>query len=404
MNEKQIRAHRKIYLFFGTLSMLFIGVIYAWPILKAPLASDFGWTPAQLAMNHTLTMVFIAAGNLLAGALSKKISFRFLLVCSALMIFFGFFFCSRINGKNIWELYFFYACLCGVGIGSFLVTTVSTVGDWFPDLKGICSSTMQCGFGFSALILGTIASRLIELPGFGWRKTYILIAFLIGTILLCVSIVLKKPAHGTVLPESKASSKYNSESLDITTKDMIKRPGFWRYYIFCSMVNGIGTALISFATDFFLFLGTSSAIAVIMVGLISVSNGLGRFFIGPVFDKTGRHPVIFVIAGITVASAAFLLISLPLNSVLFGALGACCAGITFGCIPSATGSIIRSSYGNSNYASNFSITLTSAMPSSFVAAIAGRILTNGGSYMTIFIIFFIMSMIAFGFSLNMKRL
>ena len=36
-------AVRWIYLAVGVFTMLFSGVLYAWSILKAPLAAEFGW-------------------------------------------------------------------------------------------------------------------------------------------------------------------------------------------------------------------------------------------------------------------------------------------------------------------------------------------------------------------------
>ena len=400
-------SRRWAYLFLGTLSLLFAGFIYAWSILKTPYAVEFGWDPAQLALNHTLTMVFVAVGNLSAGVLSKKVPYRILLICSGVMISLGFFFSSRLSGENVIALYLSYACLCGTGIGVYLVTVMSVVGDWFPDLKGICSGTMQLGLGFSALILGSLASYLIDMPNFGWRKTYLILALVIGVVMLLVAFLVKSPPLGTVLPAPKSSSqdqsKYDSEALDIPSCEMMKRRGFWQYYMFCLMVTGIGISMISFATDYFLFMGASSATAVLLTGLISVSNGLGRFFVGAIFDKAGCRTVMLFTTVISIASPVLLFASLPTNSILLGAIGACLAGASFGCIPSSAGPIIRSSYGDSNFASNYSIVLTSSMPSSFVATIAGNILTKSGTYSMVFIILFSMSIAALVFCLSMKH-
>ena len=49
---------RWLYLITGVISMLFAGIIYAWSILKAPLAVEFGWNPAELALNFTIMMCF----------------------------------------------------------------------------------------------------------------------------------------------------------------------------------------------------------------------------------------------------------------------------------------------------------------------------------------------------------
>ena len=52
MNKnKRNTSARWFYLAVGVIAMLFAGVLYAWSILKAPLAADFGWGPSQLALN-----------------------------------------------------------------------------------------------------------------------------------------------------------------------------------------------------------------------------------------------------------------------------------------------------------------------------------------------------------------
>ena len=53
------------YLIVGVVAMLFAGVLYAWSILKAPLAREFGWGASDLALNFTLAMSFFCIGGLL---------------------------------------------------------------------------------------------------------------------------------------------------------------------------------------------------------------------------------------------------------------------------------------------------------------------------------------------------
>ena len=40
---------RWFYLVIGVIAMLFAGVLYAWSILKSPLAAEFGWKASELA-------------------------------------------------------------------------------------------------------------------------------------------------------------------------------------------------------------------------------------------------------------------------------------------------------------------------------------------------------------------
>ena len=63
-NNKNL-SFRFFYLAVGVVAMLFAGVLYAWSILKSPLAADFGWGASELALNFTLAMSFFCIGGLL---------------------------------------------------------------------------------------------------------------------------------------------------------------------------------------------------------------------------------------------------------------------------------------------------------------------------------------------------
>ena len=66
-DRKQGISARWFYLAIGVVAMLFAGVLYAWSILKSPLAEEFGWGASDLALNFTLAMSFFCIGGLLGA-------------------------------------------------------------------------------------------------------------------------------------------------------------------------------------------------------------------------------------------------------------------------------------------------------------------------------------------------
>ena len=69
MNTKQKLSIRWTYMVVGVVAMLFAGVLYAWSILKSPLATEFSWGASELALNFTLAMTFFCIGGLLSVTL-----------------------------------------------------------------------------------------------------------------------------------------------------------------------------------------------------------------------------------------------------------------------------------------------------------------------------------------------
>ena len=276
---------RWFYLVLGTVSLLFAGIIYAWSILKAPLAEEFGWTASQLSLNYTLTMSFFCLGCILCGLMVKKIGFKLSLIISAVLSTLGFFLTGCTKG-NVAVLFLSYGVLSGLGIGIAYNAVISTVGAWFPDKKGLCSGILMMGFGASALILGSLADALIATPTFGWRLTFQTLGLALGIVLLTAGLLLKRPEVEQV-PATAAGS--SGSVRDVNTAEMLRSGSFWMAFFCLSFLSAVGNTVISTAKDISLSVGTSAVLSTMLVGLLSVCNGLGRMITGALFDRAGRN-------------------------------------------------------------------------------------------------------------------
>ena len=171
---KNKSALRWAYLAMGVFAMLFAGVLYAWSILKAPLASEFGWGASGLALNFTLAMSFFCIGGLLGAQISKRKGHRMALILAGILSAAGFLLTAALGGNSVWMLYITYGILAGMGIGIAYNVVIATVSAWFPDKKGLCSGCLMMGFGASALVLGNLADALFK-SSLGWRLTYVIL-------------------------------------------------------------------------------------------------------------------------------------------------------------------------------------------------------------------------------------
>ena len=85
MTTKNNLSARWGILAVGVLAMLFAGIIYAWSILKAPLASELGYQSPALALNFTLTMSFFCIGGLISSFFVRKIGTKYTLMLAGAM-------------------------------------------------------------------------------------------------------------------------------------------------------------------------------------------------------------------------------------------------------------------------------------------------------------------------------
>ena len=404
--SKKTLVKRGFMLALGVFSMLFAGVIYAWSILNGPLAQTFGWTVENLALNFTLTMCAFCVGGFLGSILTKKIGVKIPTIIFGIMAGLGFVLTGILpSGTHVALLYLTYALMAGGGIGVVYNVIISSVNAWFPDKKGFCSGCLMMGFGASTLVLGNLASALFEIPGFGWRGTYILIGILLANALVITGIVLAKPRADEILPAPKAVAKAGEdfEIRDYSPTEMLKRSSFWRAFILLICLTAVGSSVISFAKNLATSVGAEPALATTLVGVLSICNGLGRIITGKTFDLIGRRKTMIAANILTIFAAGVTLIAVYVHSLPLCIIGLCLTGMSYGSSPTVASAFSSAFYGMKHFATNFSIMNFNLMIASFVATACSKLLTSTGGYTAPFILLLALSTGALVLNISIKK-
>lgn len=378
---------RWVYMTVGVIAMLFAGVLYAWSILKSPLAMEFGWGQSELALNFTLAMTFFCIGGLLGAQISRRLGHRIALICAGTLSMAGFILTALLNNVSVILLYVTYGVLAGVGIGIAYNVVIATVSTWFPDKKGLCSGSLMMGFGASALVLGNAADAMFK-TSFGWRATYIALGVAIFAVLSIAGIILKKPNTSYVFPKANAKKSVGSDSsdkIDFTSKQMLARPSFWMAFICISFLAAVGSSVISFAKDLALSVKAPEALAVSLVGILSVCNGIGRIITGAVFDVIGCRRTMLCANALTIGAAAVTLTAVSVNSLPLCIIGVCLTGMSYGACPTITSAFTSSFFGMKHFSNNMALMTFTVMVGSFVATASNKVLEATGGYTATFI-------------------
>ena len=404
MNSSTQKPTRWPYLLVGVIAMLFAGIIYAWSILKAPLAAEFGWSASNLALNFTLTMSFFCLGGFIGGLLAKKLGAKIVVPLGGVLAGLGFILTSRLSGASVTTLYLTYGLMAGLGIGMAYVVTVSTVGAWFPDKKGFCSGCLMMGFGASTLILGNLSNALIA--SMGWRKSFLLLGIVLGVVLIVAGLIIRLPGADVVLPQPravKAAGKESFEAKDYTTGEMLRRFSFWRAFVCIVFLAAVGNSVISFAKDLIMSVGASAALATTLVGVLSVCNGLGRILTGAVFDAVGRRTTMLAANIVTIAAAGITLAATLMGSLPLCIIGLCLTGLSYGSCPTFTSAFTSAFYGTKYFSTNFSVMNFNLMGASFIATASSALLTSYNSYVAPFVMLLALSVAGLLLNLSIKR-
>ena len=404
-STKSHKSLRWFYLAIGVIAMLFAGVLYAWSILKAPLALEFGWGTSELALNFTITMSFFCIGGLLGARLSKRAGLRLAIITAGILSALGFILTALLSNTSVVMLYISYGVLASMGIGIAYNVLIAGVSAWFPDKKGLCSGCLMMGFGASALVLGNVADALFK-STLGWRFTYVILGVAICIVLVIAALLLQKPDSQTELPQpkvTKAASTENFDKQDYTSVQMLCRPSFWMAFICISFLAAVGSSVISFAKDLALSVNAPETLAVSLVGVLSVCNGLGRILTGTLFDSIGRRKTMLCANALTICAAAVTLLAVSIGSLPLCIIGLCLTGLSYGACPTITAAFTSSFFGMKYFSSNMALMTFTVMGGSLIATVSNKILEVTGGYTATFMMLLFLSGIALILNIFIRR-
>lgn len=403
--ENKNLSIRWFYMVVGVIAMLFAGVLYAWSILKSPLTTEFGWGASELALNFTLAMTFFCIGGLLGAQISGRAGHRIALMASGVLSALGFVLTALLQNASVWVLYITYGALAGLGIGIAYNVVIATVSAWFPDKKGLCSGCLMMGFGASALILGNVADAMFK-SDLGWRATYIVLGVAIFAVIILAGFLLKKPDAEIVFPQAKVKKKISGQEFkqqNLPSRQMLCRPSFWMAFICISLLAAVGSSVISFAKDLALSVKAPEALAVSLVGVLSVCNGIGRILTGTVFDMIGRRKTMLCANVITICAAGVTLLAVSIGSLPLCIIGLCLTGMSYGACPTITAAFTSSFYGMKHFSGNMALMTFTVMVGSFVATASNKVLEATGGYSATFVMLLSLTFVALVLNIFIRK-
>ena len=372
--------------------MLFLGLINAWSIFRAPFNEIFiFWTIPELSLAFTISMISFCMGGFVGGKLVKTIKSNIILMIAAVLLFLGFFFLSRLDAsrpeQSLVRLYILYGIFCGFGVGIAYNAVIGTIIKWFPDKPGFASGILLMGTGVGGLVLGSVANVLII--NMGLFQAFFVLAFVMMFTLFFGSFFLK-PVPKAFFGTNPASS---TQEHDYTPAQMIKIPLFWLFVMRSFVVNSAGMIILS---DAAVIAKTFGAAAVL--GLMApAASGCGRIMFGSLIDRFGRRKTLDVSSSIFLMAGLCLYAGAIMQNVFFIFIGLLFAGMSSGSNPTVSSTVINKFFGSKNYPVNFSIHNFVLIPAALTGPILSGIMLerSGGAYNSTFIMIIVLALLSF---------
>ena len=387
---------RWLYLCTATLTLLFLGLIYAWSIFRTPFSEIFpDWTISQMSLTFTISMIFFCLGGFVGGLMSKKLSVRVRFLISAVMLFAGFFVVSMVDpakpASSLTMLYIFYGVFGGGGVGIAYNTVIGTLNKWFPDKVGLASGIMLMGFGLGGLVLGSVVNSMIG--SMGLLTVFKILGIVIAVVCAAAAFIIKAPsaedsaalaalAEASLPASAKASADSSAGKSDYSAGEMLRTARFWFFTLWAILLNSAGLLVINSAANISVAFGGTAVLGMI----VSLFNGAGRIVAGNNFDKFGRKTATIVNTAFMLAAGAFLTLGGMSGKYIVILCGLVLVGLAYGGCPTITSAYINKAFGPANFPTNFSIANFSLIPAATIGPMISSALLEsaGGSYNTNF--------------------
>jgi OFA family oxalate/formate antiporter-like MFS transporter len=224
--------------------------------------------------------------------------------------------------------------------------------------------------------------------------------------MILASLLLTKPTEETVLPQPKITTSSSTEVFkhtDYTAIQMLRRPSFWMAFVCISFLAAVGSSVISFAKDLALSVNATEPLAVTLVGILSVCNGLGRIFTGAVFDTIGQRKTMLCANVLTIFAAGVTLLAVSIGSLPLCIAGLCLTGISYGACPTITAAFTSSFFGMKYFSTNMALMTFTVMGGSLIATVSNKVLETTGGYNATFFMLLALTFVALILNIFIKK-
>lgn len=268
---------------------LFSGIGYAWSVFQGPLIGIFNWDLRTISLTFTIQVLTSTISPIFLGKYQKKLGVANYLRLG-ISVYAAGLFATRFT-PGITYLYLIFGIVVGVGIGMLYPCLVAYGASLFPEKTGFASGLMAGAYGFGAVLWAPTATQLMRT--YNVLTVFSILAVLFAVVMIPLSFLIREvpEKYKQVKKETRqASSKNRPSAVDYTWKEMLKS---YRYYILVIVLTlgaSAGLMITGHASGILQqTLGYTAETAAMFVGVLSISNTMGRLILGPISDRTGRY-------------------------------------------------------------------------------------------------------------------
>lgn len=165
------------------------GVVYSFGAFFTTIRAEFQISNSQVALLFAITTFVYFTLGMVTGRLADRFGPRPVLLVGTVFIVASLLATSRVTDIRV--AYVTYGVGLGIGVACAYVPMVATVGAWFQKRRTTALGVAVAGIGLGTLAGSPAAKALVN--AYGWRTGYVILAFVVGSLLLLASIGARRP-------------------------------------------------------------------------------------------------------------------------------------------------------------------------------------------------------------------
>lgn len=322
----EFQKRRWVCLLTAAVICVCAGFGYAWSVLQTSIIAGYGWPDSQVSLTYTITVVCSTMAPLLFGGPIWKLGPRRCVMVGA-VLFGGGLFCTGLI-QSVWQLYFCYVILSGLGCGFIYPSMMAYVVRLYPDRAGMALGIGTAAYGSGAILWAPVMVKLMDSLSLSLAFRILGIAFL--AVILVDSSLLREPPEdfAAAIGAAETVGKESGCAGGLRRGEMIRTPTFYCMVgVFtCGLVAGVivisqASPILQQSYDF------PASRAALFVSLFAACNMAGRFLWGGLSDRLGIQKTVAAVFALCILSMAALAASCyggfasvltPLTSRMFG--------------------------------------------------------------------------------------
>lgn len=375
------RTKRSVVLCVGMALLLFLGLIYAYSVLLAPLKAEFAWPMSGMTFIFALSISAFTVGGLASGRLMARRRVRRGLLLGASLLLAGFLGVPHAAGaESLAFAALMYGMLASFGIGLVYNIVIPVVSAWFPDKPGFAQGVCLMGFGMGGFLLGPLATGLYAM--FPWRVVIGCLGVVFAALIVASSFVIRAPRLDEIgLPEPVAGPARDAGAGEGECHGLLSSPVFYLEFLFLFFMGSNGMGITGIGRELPLTLGVDDMAAAFIIGFVNIGSGIGRFGGGVLLDRIGCERSMLGIAVMGVASPAIVAASLAMGSVALQLSGCLLFGVSWGAAIVTMPFITRREWGQADLAQNMAVVNTHSIFGALAGSFgAGLLIEATGSF------------------------